>query len=78
MSAVIISKTMIVFTFAKSYVIMSFLYTNTLAFDKKTTVFGQDVFNRHEYKCTHTSITIFFIKISITLLGIDLEYNKDL
>ena len=41
--------------FTISYVIMClFVFLNT-ALRQKMTVFGQDIYNRHGYKCTHTN-----------------------
>ena len=43
----------------------------------KRLVFGEDVFNTHGFECTRLNIRIFFLKIMITLQGIDLKGIKD-
>ena len=49
----------------KFYVIMSLCKRCPTT---KTAVFGQDICNRHGYKCTHTNKGILFFKLIITLL----------
>ena len=62
--------------FTISYVIMClFVFLNT-ALRQKMTVFGQDIYNRHGYKCTHTNTKIVSLKITIDLEGLIFTYQK--
>ena len=54
------STTLIVF--ASLLNVISYLYSKTLAYSKKTAVFDQDIFDTHGFECTHKNIRIFPLK----------------